>query len=120
TRRRCAAGYAHADSGGDLRKPADRPLAQACEVAHVDAGRGRDLLDRGLDEVLRRMDVRRVEHAEDLLVDSVELHELLIARHPGAPLGLLAEIGLAPAAAAGDVRLRALDRLLRAFGAADP
>src|SRR5690606_31300241 len=64
------------------------------------------------------MDVRRMENAEHILVDSIELHELLITRQLRAPLGLLAEIVFA-AATALHVGLRAVDDLLRAVGPTD-
>src|SRR5580704_10745074 len=117
--RTSASAYEAIASGRDLREPADRALAQPCEIAHVDPGRGRDLVDRRLDEVLGRVNVRRVEHAEHVLVDPVELHQLLVAGHHRASLGLLAEIRVAAATATGDVRLGAFDRTTRALGTGD-
>src|SRR5262249_47322388 len=95
-------------SGGHLREPADGALAQAGEIAHVDAGRGRDLLDRSLHEILGRVDVGLMEHAEDVLVDAVELEQLLVTRELAAALVLLAEVVLA-AAAGLEVALGAVD-----------
>src|SRR5690606_25237178 len=58
------------------------------------------------------------EDAEDFLVDSIQLEQLLVTRELRPPLGLLAEI--VPAAATTlHVRLGAIDDLLSAFGSAD-
>src|SRR5690606_29560601 len=78
TRCRCASALAGPipnprRSGGNLREPADRALPEPREISHVDPGRRRDRLDRRLDEVLGRVDVRLREQVEDILVDAVEL-----------------------------------------------
>ncbi len=64
------------------------------------------------------MDVRRVEHVEDVVVDAIELEQLLIARQTRAALGFLTRVVLT-ATATGDIRLRTVDDLATTLGATD-